>query len=220
VTATPEDVHLPARRRRHARLIAALTELIGACASAAAAVYRPIADSPPGQQAAEAEPLQCIEVSARAPVLLDRARDEDAARWPAATQREQAEAEQTLAARCAVALAEEAVEPAAAPGEDGVPVPTAEQSAALGLVDAGSEVAALWRDDPRRAAALLSALAASGEFTAAEILDEAADTVALTGLLVLREVPRATDPNTAARLCLSAVPHFALAATLAGADPG
>lgn len=107
-------------------------------------------------------------------MLLDQARDEDAARWPAATQREQAAAEQTFAA--------------------------------------------LWRDDPQRAVTLLGTLASSGEFTAAEILDEAADTVALTGLLVLHEVPSATDPSTAAELCLSAVPHFALAVTLASAD--
>ncbi|WP_405896154.1 hypothetical protein OG242_00040 [Streptomyces sp. NBC_00727] len=37
---------LPARRRRHARLIAALTTLIGACAEAAGAVYQPIAAAP------------------------------------------------------------------------------------------------------------------------------------------------------------------------------
>ncbi|MFE0777600.1 GNAT family N-acetyltransferase [Streptomyces sp. NPDC058861] len=46
-------VESPARRRRHARLIAALTGLVGASASAAAAVYQPIADAPPGGQGVE-----------------------------------------------------------------------------------------------------------------------------------------------------------------------
>ncbi|GAA1126279.1 hypothetical protein GCM10009663_75830 [Kitasatospora arboriphila] len=40
----------PARRRRHTRLIATATELVGECTQAAAAVYGPIADAPPEQE--------------------------------------------------------------------------------------------------------------------------------------------------------------------------
>ncbi|GAA0444349.1 hypothetical protein ACFQ2B_00425 [Streptomyces stramineus] len=42
----------------------------------------------------------------------------------------------------------------------------------------------------------------------------------LTGLLALQEVQTASDPSTAAELCLSAVPHIALAVALASADLG
>ncbi|MFE9905756.1 hypothetical protein [Streptomyces achromogenes] len=60
---------------------------------------------------------------------------------------------------------------------------------------------------------------ASGEFTEDEVLDDAVDSAVLFGLLTLQEVRTATDPSAAAALCLSAVSHIALAATLASADP-
>ncbi|MFD4022229.1 hypothetical protein ACFWRV_01740 [Streptomyces sp. NPDC058576] len=53
-----------------------------------------------------------------------------------------------------------------------------------------------------------------------EVLDAAVDAATVTGLLALSEA-RATaafDPSMAAELCLAAVPHFALAVTLASAD--
>ncbi|WP_326763357.1 hypothetical protein OG978_46530 (plasmid) [Streptomyces sp. NBC_01591] len=59
---------------------------------------------------------------------------------------------------------------------------------------------------------------AGGELTAGEVLDEAADSAVLTGLLALQEARIASNPCTAAELCLSAVPHIALAVTLASAD--
>ncbi len=59
----PPDLTLPARRRRHARLIAALTTLIGACAEAAGAVYEPISAAPPGQEAVEVSLLPYVQVS-------------------------------------------------------------------------------------------------------------------------------------------------------------
>ncbi|MET9659000.1 hypothetical protein [Streptomyces sp. NPDC006510] len=89
---------LPARRRRHARLIAALTTLIGACAEAAGAVYEPVAAAPPGQEAVDVSLLPCIQVSLAAATLLDRARAEDDARWPAAVAWERKEARRTYAA--------------------------------------------------------------------------------------------------------------------------
>ncbi|MFJ8648949.1 hypothetical protein ACIRNI_22865 [Streptomyces sp. NPDC093546] len=61
MTAPPDRLALPARRRRHARLIAALTTLIGACSDAAAAVYQPIAAAPPGRKAVEVSTLPCIQ---------------------------------------------------------------------------------------------------------------------------------------------------------------
>ncbi|MEU7086919.1 hypothetical protein [Streptomyces achromogenes] len=59
---------------------------------------------------------------------------------------------------------------------------------------------------------------ASGESTEGEVLDDAVDSAVLLGLLTLQEVRTATDPSAAAELCLSAVSHIALAATLASAD--
>jgi hypothetical protein len=103
VTTTPNHQTLPARRRRHARLIAALNELIRACAEAAGAVFDPIAAAPPDDQAVEVNLLPCLQVSRHAALLLDLARAEDDARWPAAVARERAESRRTYAARCAVA---------------------------------------------------------------------------------------------------------------------
>ncbi|MEU3188679.1 hypothetical protein ABZ707_31450 [Streptomyces sp. NPDC006923] len=219
MTATPDRLNLPARRRRHARLIAALTTLIGACAEAAEAVYQPIAAAPPGQKAVEVGLLPCIQVSLAAAALLDRARAEDDARWPTVMAWEREEARRTYAARCAVAEAQKLAERTEPPGEHGVLLPTVEQSAAIDLASAGDEVAARWLTDPEEAAALLRELVASGELAAGEVLDEAVDSAVLTGLLALQEARTASDPSTAAELCISAVPHIALAVTLASADP-
>ncbi|WDM17052.1 hypothetical protein J3S85_39805 [Streptomyces lavenduligriseus] len=54
--------------------------------------------------------LPCIQVSLSAALLLDAARAEDDARWPAAVTRERAAARRTFAARCAVAAAVDAME--------------------------------------------------------------------------------------------------------------
>ncbi|MFG2220479.1 hypothetical protein ACGFN1_37730 [Streptomyces sp. NPDC048685] len=211
-------MNLPARRRRHARLIAALTTLIGACAEAAGAVYQPIAAASPGTEAVKVDVLPCVQVSLTAAALLDRACAEDDARWPAAMAWERAQAQRTYAARCAVAQAQEAVEQGDLPGQTDVPLPTLEQAAAMDLVSAGTEVTARWRTDPEEAVALVHELAASGELAVDEILDEAVDAAALTGLLALQQARTAPDPSTAAELCLSAVSHIALAVTLDSAD--
>ncbi|MFF2375080.1 hypothetical protein ACFVUW_11935 [Streptomyces xiamenensis] len=65
MTTTPECLELPARRRRHARRIAALTELIGACAQAAGAAYGPIAAAPPEQEGIEVSLLPCVRLGLR-----------------------------------------------------------------------------------------------------------------------------------------------------------
>ncbi|MGW4186226.1 hypothetical protein ACWEK2_29155 [Streptomyces albidoflavus] len=202
------DLDLPARRRRNARLIAALTQLIGACAEAAGAVYRLIAAAPPDQEGVEVDLLPCLQVSLSAAPLLDMARAEDDARWPAAVARERAAAGRTFAARCALAAAGEVFEPDGPHG----------QAAAMELASAGEDVAARWRHDPQEAAALVQELVASGEVTVDELLDDAVDFAVLTGLLTLHEVRTASDPSAAAELCVHAVPHMALAVTLASAD--
>ncbi|MFE9406859.1 hypothetical protein ACFYNY_34690 [Streptomyces sp. NPDC006530] len=218
MTVTSDRLDMPARRRRHARLIAALTTLIGACAEAAGAVYQPIAAAPPGQGAVEVNLLPCHQVSLSAALLLDLARSEDEAGWSAVVAWERQESRRTYAARCAVAAAQELIEEADPPGEHGVPLPTVEQAAAMDLVSAGTEVAAQWRADPEAAVVLVHELAAGGELAVDEILDEATDAAVLTGLLALHEARTAPDPSTAAELCLGAVPHIALAVALASAD--
>ncbi|MEV5567907.1 hypothetical protein AB0L54_34390 [Streptomyces sp. NPDC052196] len=156
--------------------------------------------------------LPCVQVSLTAAALLDRARAEDDARWPDAVAWERAQAQRTYAARCAVAQAQEVVE------QRDLPLPTVEQGAAMDLVDAGTEVSACWRTDPETAVALVHELAAGGELGVDEILDEAVDAAAVTGLLALQEARTAPDPSTAAEFCLSAVSHIALAVTLASVD--
>ncbi|MFG2570870.1 hypothetical protein ACGFR6_36305 [Streptomyces sp. NPDC048567] len=211
MTTTPGRLGLPAHRRRNARLIAALTQLIGACAEAAGTVYRPIAAAPPDQEGVEVDLLPCLQVSLSAAPLLDMARTEDDARWPAAVARERAASGRTFAARCALAAAGEVFEPDGPLGPHG-------QAAAMGLASAGEDVAARWRHDPEEAVALVQELVASGEFTEDELLDEAVDSAVLIGLLTLQEVRTASDPSAAAELCLHAVPHIALSVTLASAD--
>ncbi|WP_159400268.1 hypothetical protein [Streptomyces sp. XY431] len=100
-----------------------------------------------------------------------------------------------------------------------VPLPMAEQGAALDLAGAGDEVAELWREDPAQALALARELAAGGEFTAAEVLDTAVDTAIGAGLLALADARSASDPGLMAEQCLQAVPYLVLAVALASADP-
>ncbi|MFJ3439449.1 hypothetical protein ACIPMU_38790 [Streptomyces cyaneofuscatus] len=209
----------PARRRRHARLIAALTTLIGACAEAAGEVYGPIAAAPPGQEAVAVETLSCVRVVMSAPLLLDWARSEDTARWPQVVVREDAASRRTYAARCALADARDAVH-RSGPDRGPVPLPTVEQGAAMDVVSAGDEVAARWRDDPQEAAALVLELAAGGELTADEVLDAAVDAEVVCGLLALSQARTAamSDPSTVAELCLAAVPYLARAVALASVD--
>ncbi|NUW02896.1 hypothetical protein [Streptomyces sp. CAI 127] len=212
---------LPARRRRHARLIAALTTLIGACAGAAGEVYGPIAAAPPDQEGVAVETLSCIRVAMSAPLLLDMARSEDAARWPEEVVREDAASRRTYAARCALADAHDAVHrTVSGPGRGPVPLPTVESGAWMELVSAGDEVAACWRDDPQQAAVLVRELTEGGELVVDEVLDAAVDAMVVCGLLALAEArTKATvDASAAAELCLTAVPYLARAVTLASVD--
>lgn len=185
------------------------------CAEAAGAVYWPIAVAPPGQDAVTVDLMPVKRVALSAAALLDHARDEDDARWPAVVAREQQEDARTYAARCVVARAQELVEETGPPG---VPLPTVEQAAAMDLAGAGDEVAEQWQRDPQQAVVLVHELVAGGEFSVDEVLDAAVDATMLTGLLPLHEVGSATDPSAAAELCVGAVPYLALAMALATAD--
>ncbi|PAX82030.1 hypothetical protein CLM85_13930 [Streptomyces albidoflavus] len=216
MTATSDRLDLPARRRRHARLIAALTRTVGACASAAQALYQPVADAPPGQEAVVVDPLPVIYLSHTAAPLLEAGRAEDDARWPAAVAWEREQAQRTNAARVALARAEEIVEE---PGLSWpVPLPTAEQGAVIDLAGAGDQVAELWRADPEQAVALVRELVAGREFMADEVLDAAVDAAIGAGLLALADAGTASDPSMMAEQCLEAVPYLVLAVALASAD--
>ncbi|MET8694743.1 hypothetical protein ABZV65_19620 [Streptomyces bauhiniae] len=213
----------PARRRRNARLIATLTRLVGDCAAAASAVYDPIADAAPDQTGVPVSLQQLATLTAAAGVLLDHARKEDDARWPDLTAQEQADHERTYAARCAAAEADlildNAVHPDASDHTPGmIPMPNATQLAAMGLAGAGADFATAMQDDPETAVADLLQAADTGEFTVNQILNEAADTIVLAGLLLLREARAASDPSMAAERCLLASRRFVLAVTVLSAD--
>lgn len=182
-------------------------------------MYGPVAAAPPEQEAVGISVLGCVRVAGSAPVLLDLARDEDAARWPGEVVREDAASRRTYAARCALAEAQDVLD-GPGPGGGPVPVPTAEQGAAMELVSAGDDVAACWRDDPQEAVALVLELTVGGELGVDEVLDAAVDAEVVCGLLVLDQAGAAamSDPSTAAELCLSAAPYFARAVALAGVD--
>ncbi|MBV6703155.1 hypothetical protein KV557_39720 [Kitasatospora aureofaciens] len=148
--------------------------------------------------------------------LLEAARAEDDARWSAAVAREREQAQRTSAARVALARAQEIVEEPELSWP--VPLPNAQQSAAIDLAGAGDQVAELWRADPEQAAALVRELAAGGEFNAAEVLDAAVEAAIGTALLALADAGMASDPSMKAEQCLEAVPYLVLAVALASAD--
>ncbi|SEE58723.1 hypothetical protein SAMN04490357_7662 [Streptomyces misionensis] len=221
MTAAPDHLALPARRRRHARLISTLTTLIGGCADAAGDVYGPIAAAPPEQSGVPVSLEKSLQLSLSAPLLLDQAVQQDAARWPSAVLHEQATARRTFAARCALASAEQALhgteqDQRSTPGT--VPPPTVPQSAALDLAELGEAVLTHWAADREEAVALVERAVAGGEYTAHEILDEATDVAVLAGVLALHDMRGQTDPSAAAECCLLAARHYALAISLASAD--
>ncbi|MER7772950.1 hypothetical protein [Kitasatospora sp. NPDC096140] len=148
--------------------------------------------------------------------LLDAARAEDDARWPAVVELEREQARRASAARVALARAQEVVEEPGASWP--VPLPTAEQSAVIDLAGAGDQVAELWHTDAEQAVALVRELAAGGEFTAAEVLDAAVDAAIGAGVLVLADAGTVSDPGMMAEQCLEAVPYLVLAVALASAD--
>lgn len=208
------NLQLPARRRRNARLIATLTHLIGDCASAAGSVYGPIATAPPEQRDVPVALLPFTTLSRSAIRRLDAARAEDDARWTAVAAAEAENRDRTFAARCATAEAGEIV----AGTQHGPIAFSAAQWAALAPIGAGSDFLTDLLDDPDQAVDRVRELAASGELTVDQILDEATDTAVLSGLLALRQAQNERDPSTAAETCLAASRHFALAIQVTSAD--
>ncbi|MFE2850199.1 hypothetical protein ACFXJO_03600 [Streptomyces lavendulae] len=215
----------PARRRRHARLIATLTKLIGDCAHAAGAVYGPIADAAPEQDGVAVSLLPIVVLSAAAGPRLDAARQEDAGRWPDAVAREETEGQRTFEARCAAAEADQVLADAVlGADEDGprapgtVALPTASQSADMALPAISADFLASFQEDPEAAIEMVKTVTATGEFTVGQILDDAVDTAVLAGLMILRGLENPTDPSTAAETCLLAARQFALVVMVASAD--
>ncbi|MEO3977989.1 hypothetical protein [Streptomyces sp. CAU 1734] len=219
MTTTADLLDLPARRRRHARFIAALTTMIGACASSAGDVYGPISQADSGQDAVPVSLLQCVQLSLSAQLLLDLAVEEDAARWPEDVRPARAVPRRTFAERCAEFGPQRAV-------KGGAPVPRSVgavpahrvPSEGRALFEVGTLVCERWTDDPQQAIARVEEAVATGAFTAGEILDEAADCAVTVGLLTLDGARGQSDPSMAAEHCLLAVRHFAVAVALASAD--
>ncbi|WP_327309724.1 hypothetical protein OG730_41475 (plasmid) [Streptomyces sp. NBC_01298] len=221
----PHPLETPARRRRHARLIATLAELIGDCANAAGTVYRPIANAAPEQGDVPFNLLPIVVLGAAAGPRLDAARQEDAARWPDAVAREETEGQRTFEARCAAAEADQVlVDAVLGPVEDDLPgpgaiaLPTASQSAAMALPAISADFLASFLDDPEAAIGLVKAATSTGEFTVGQILDDAVDTAVLAGLMILRGLQNPTDPSAAAETCLMATRQFTQAVIVASAD--
>lgn len=193
--------------------------MIGACASSAGDVYGPIAEVDPGQDAVSVSLLQCFQLSLSAHLLLDRAVEEDAARWPEGIRTARAAPRRTFAARCAEYGAQRAV-------KGGAPVPRSVgavpahkvPSEGRALFEVGTLVCERWTDDPQQAIARVGEAVADGGFTADEILDEAADCAVTVGLLTLDGARGQSDPSMAAEHCLLAVRHFAVAVALTSAD--
>ncbi|MFJ8166523.1 hypothetical protein ACIRBY_37165 [Streptomyces sp. NPDC096136] len=212
----------PARRRRHARLVLALTELVGACAEAAAAVYRPIAEAPSTAEGVAVNRWPIISLAMTAAQRLDAADAEDAARWPRAVERELAGSQASFQARCAAAEADLVVsglDPATPDGAPGtVPLPSAPQLAAMGLAGAGADLLEALDADPHEGLTLLRELTASGEYTAGEILDDATHTASVAGCLILQSAQRNEDPSGAAEQALAAARQFAYAVSIASLD--
>ncbi|MER5926537.1 hypothetical protein [Streptomyces mirabilis] len=84
--------------------------------------------------------------------------------------------------------------------------------------DVGADFLADLLDSPAQAIKRTQELASAGEFTVDQILDEATDSAALSGLLSLHEAERQSDPGTAAAKYLAATGHFALAVSLISLD--
>ncbi|WP_431676134.1 hypothetical protein [Kitasatospora sp. KL5] len=194
---------------------------MGECAQAAAAVYGPIADAPPEQEGVRVSLWPVAALAASAPVRLDAATIRDEERWPTRAAREGEQGRTTFRRRCALAEAESAVLDAQTGGDTtpgAVPLPTAGQAAAMGLVGAGAEVLEAL-EDPEEALALLAGLTATGEYTAAEVLDEATHTALVAALSVLQDAARQREPSTAAERCLHAARRLALVVSVASLDP-
>ncbi|MEU5959252.1 hypothetical protein [Streptomyces sp. NPDC047525] len=214
----------PARRRRHARVIALAAELVGECSRAALDVYGPIAEAPPGQQQVPVFLDAVKGLAEDAAHRFDTAAAEDADRWPGEVARETAVDEASFHRRCAALEAERIVhnaefgEPAPGPATPGtLRLPDTPQLAAMGLVGAGVDFLDALDRDPTEALDLVQGLT-NGEFTSGQILDDALSTAVVGAVLLLRNAAREDDPSTAAEYCLNAARAFVSVVTVASID--
>ncbi|MFE9793532.1 hypothetical protein ACFYRL_17540 [Streptomyces goshikiensis] len=213
------SLEAPARRRRHACLIAACVLLIGECAQAAAAVYRPIAEAPPEQGEVPVSTVEFDVLAALAPKALDHAATTDSARWSLDIVLE--EAARAFSFEQRVRRYEEA-DPFADQEvpEDDVAMPTGEQAARLGLMEASERFLTATREEHGDPLRVLTELVTVDGFTASEVLDDAVRTVAVEGCvaLVLAAQMAKADPSTAAEHSLEAVRSLAEVVRLASVD--
>ncbi|MFK0294801.1 hypothetical protein ACIQU6_30615 [Streptomyces sp. NPDC090442] len=220
MTSTP--LTTPSRRRRHARLIELATRLVGECATAAGAIYGPIAAAAPDVDDVEVSRGPLIMLAASVAGRIETAWREDDERWPTVAAAEELAAHRCTARRHALAEAEaaltgEAPVPADTPGI--VPELTPHQIASLRAVGVGGDYLTALDEGPDVALDLLRRLTAAGEHTAAEVLDDAVDTALISAVLTLGRACQVPDPSHGAELALEASRHLVLAVRLASADP-
>ncbi|MET9864507.1 hypothetical protein ABZY93_35300 [Streptomyces smyrnaeus] len=213
----------PARRRRHACLIATATQLVGECAQAAAAVYDPISQAPPDQEEVPVSLWPTHTLLHTGPGRLEAARAQDDTRWPQARDREQHACQASFERRCALIEAETVLLDAAFGFEDSTPdgpaqVPSPPLMAAAGVTDAGLEILEAV-DEPDRLFELLEQIRQDG-YAPEEVLDDALATVVADACLTLREATGQQDPSRTAEHCLSAARALAQIVTLACIDTG
>ncbi|MFJ4342663.1 hypothetical protein [Streptomyces sp. NPDC088915] len=194
-----------ARRRRHALLLHELAHLVAECGAAAASLFRPAAMAPPEAAEIEVDLGRCVRLCQTADGSLEWARQQDAARWPAAPAPVDG---RTFEARRVAAEAEAVLG-------------LCDREAAVPLAAVARRVVDVWLTDRAAALVLIAEPVAGGECTGEELLDEATVIAAVDGLRMLHRVPdgpQEPDPALEAERCLRASTAFALAAVLASCD--
>lgn len=217
------DLHAPARRRRHARLIAAAVQLMVDCGVAAQRVYDPIALADPTTGGVPVRRDLIDGLAEEAARRLDRAAEEDTERWPAEAEQELAEGLTTFRRRCATAEADGLLLDLQLQRDDGalgpVPVPTPAQLALMGPdLLAVDLIGALDDSEHEIVLSVLRDAVGTGEYTVAQILDAAKDISLAAACLTLRQAAETPDPSLAAETVLMATRSLSRAVVLASAD--
>ncbi|MCX5238938.1 hypothetical protein OG824_27420 [Streptomyces prunicolor] len=106
----------------------------------------------------------------------------------------------------------------AARARDAVRCASTEKEAVSVRTDVGADFLADLVESPAQAVRGAQELASTSEYTVNQILDEAADSAVLSGLLALHEVQRQSSPGAAAAKCLAATGHFVLAVSVISLD--
>lgn len=217
------ELDSPARRRRHARVIATAVQLVVDCGIAAQRVYDPIALAGPTTDGVPVRRDLIDALAEAAPRRLDQASEEDKERWPREVEQEGAEGLTTFRRRCATAAADRLLLDlqlsAGASALGPVPVPTPAQLAQMGPdLIAVDLIEALDDGEPEDALALLREAVTTGEYTTAQILDAAMNTCLTAACLTLCQAAETSDPSMAAETVLMATRSLSRAVMLASAD--